>query len=117
MFHLKQVEHTDFISHISEITGRAFIQLGLGVSEYHALSALDALDNYRANKAPAFSRTRCANHQHISGKTAFAARRDVQRKAVVVQRIIAVLAVYRAGKVVQSACFQYRFHFLRLHKP
>ena len=41
--------------------------------------------------------------QHISGKTAFAARCDIQRKAVIVQRIIAVLAVYRAGKVVQSA--------------
>ena len=27
-----------------------------------------------------------------------------------------MLAVYRAGEVVQSACFQYRFHFLRLHK-
>ena len=117
MFHLKQVEHTDFISHISEITGGAFIQLGFGIGKYHALSALDALENHRTHKAPAFARTRCADHQHISGKTAFAARRDVQRKAVVVQRIIAVLAVYRAGKVVQSACFQYIFHFLRLHKP
>ena len=73
VFHLKQVEHTDFISHISEITGGAFIQLGFWIGKYHALSALDALEDHRTHKAPAFARARCADHQHIPGKTAFAA--------------------------------------------